>query len=64
MRIKVTMADGKVITGERQWYDVFLDGWFTTRLHDYELKAENGTFISKGRKAKVRNGYFVIEEDA
>ena len=62
MRIKVTMADGKVIIGERHILDVFADGWGTTMIHNYEKFDDNGILLSKGRLVKVMNKWIVLEE--
>jgi hypothetical protein len=62
MRIKVTMADGKVIIGERRWYDVFLDGWGTTAIHNYEKFTDGGIILGKGKMVKVSNKWIVMEE--
>lgn len=62
MRIKVTMADGKEIVGERELMDTFMDGWSNTLIHNYTKYDISGAKIGQGKKIKLSNKWIVSEE--
>jgi hypothetical protein len=62
MRIKVTMADGKEIVGERELMDTFMDGWSNTLIHNYTKYDISGAKIGQGSKIKLSNKWIVSEE--
>jgi hypothetical protein len=62
LKIKVTMADGKEIVGEREMLDTFMDGWSNTLIHNYKKYDLNGAEIGSGKKIKLSNKWIVSEE--
>jgi hypothetical protein len=57
------MADGKVIRGERRWFDIFSDGWSNNILRNATVYSPEGTKLSEPKKIKMVNRWVVTVED-
>lgn len=62
-KLKVTLADGKVLKGTRRWYDAFWDGWSASVIHDVEIYSPDGLLLSKSGFVKVTNRWIVMREE-
>ena len=62
MKIKVTLADGKVLEGVRYWYDMFADGWGNTTLHKVVVSSSEGEVLSQPKGVRITNRWIVMIE--
>ncbi len=61
--IKLTLADGKIVIGERKWWDVlFNDGWNNKTVHNAKTYDDKMLLIGESPYMKISNHWVIVTE--